>query len=310
MKRSFSLALALLIASPFAVAAEGFRVDMSFMDVINKYDVLNIGSLAVGEKGLVSLYGLKMCVDKGSLKVASISELDRSPSKYGYAFEVTRNPNDKVTVVFSRKGKMPDAEAVKDAVLRVVATSDCEEIIKEKIPLLSVDTFLGAKSLKNLVSQSSSAVTQSESKKELESSSSKTDEILNNWIVSETKSPIDDSPTVSMIKISESGDQTLILRCKENSTDAYIRTDDFLGEDSTNVTVRYDSNKAQKQKFSLSTNNKALFFSPAIANIKKMMKSKNVVIRYHTYSGTPNTVSFKMSDLKNKIKPLRNACHW
>ena len=113
-----------------------------------------------------------------------------------------------------------------------------------------------------------------------------------------------------MIKISESGDQTLILRCKENSTDAYIRTDDFLGEDSTNVTVRYDSNKAQKQKFSLSTNNKALFFSPAIANIKKMMKSKNVVIRYHTYSGTPNTVSFKMSDLKNKIKPLRNACHW
>jgi type VI secretion system VasI family protein len=313
MKNTYCLIFALLMASPFSVVAEGFKVDMPLMDIINKYDVLNIGSLAVGEKGLVSIYGLKICVDKGDLKVASITELDSSPSKYSYTFEVTRSPNDNVTVVFSRKGKTPDAEAVKDAVLRVVSASDCEEIKKEYIPLLSVGDFLGANSLSELVSQSNSTAIQSESNKEHESSSSEAAEILNNWIVSESKSPIDDSPTVSMMKVAEAGDQILVLRCKENTTDAYIKTDDFLGEDSTNVTVRYDSQKAQKaqkQKFSLSTNNKALFFSPAISNIKKMMKSKNIVIRYHTYSGTPNTVSFKMSDLKNKIKPLRAACHW
>jgi type VI secretion system VasI family protein len=310
MKNTRCLILALLMASPFSVVAEGFKVDMSLMDVINKYDVLNIGSLAVGEKGIVSIYGLKICVDKGSLKVASISELDSSPGKYSYAFEVTRNPNDNVTVVFSRKGKTPDAEAVKQAVLRVVAASDCEEIKKENIPLLSVATFLGANSLRSLVSQSNSTATQSESNKTMESSTSEATEILNNWIVSESKSPIDDSPTVSMMKMAESGEQILILRCKENTTDAYIKTDDFLGDDSTSVTVRYDSQKAQKQKFSLSTNNKALFFSPAISNIKKMMKSKTLVMRYHTYSGTPNTVLFNMNDLKNKIKPLRAACHW
>jgi len=133
---------------------------------------------------------------------------------------------------------------------------------------------------------------------------------MNDWIVSESKSPIDDSPTVTMFRIAESGGQSLVLRCKENTTDAYIRTDDFLGDDSTNVTVRYDSNKAQKLKLSLSTNNKALFFSPAITNIKQMLMSKKIIIRYHTYSGTPNTVAFNLDNLKEKIGLLNCTQNW
>ncbi len=310
MKNTLALMLALLSMTTPVIAAESFKVDMPLIDVINKFNVLNIGSLAVGEKGLVSIYGLNMCIDNGELKVSSISELDSSPSNYTYAFEVTRNPSDSVSVAFSRKGKTPDDEGVKQAVMRVVASPDCEEIKKEKIPLFSVTTYLGANSVKNLVSQTSSTAKQSQNTPETDNPESKLSDILNNWIVSESKSPIDDSPTVTMLRIAESGGQSLVLRCKENTTDAYIKTDEFLGDDSTNVTVRYDSNKAQQQKFSLSTDNKALFFSPAITNIKKMMESNVLVIRYHTYSGTPNTVTFELSKLKENIKSLRAACHW
>ncbi len=300
----------MLFLVPCLASGSDFRVDMSITDVMEKYKVLTIGSLAVGETGLVSIYGLRECIENGRLKVSSISELENSPSKYSYVFEVTRKPNDYLEIVFSTKGKTPDEEAVMDAAKIVAEASDCEALKKAKIPILSVSTFLGSESLKGVVAQSSPVIEKSENAGEPELKGSKIKSILSEWIVSESKSPIDDSPSVTMFKTSESGDQALVLRCKEDTTDAYIRTDEYLSNESTNVIVRYDSEKAEEQKFSLSTNNSALFFSPAILNIKKMLRSKQLVLRYTSYNGTPHTTTFKIGELSKQIQPLRAACHW
>jgi hypothetical protein len=44
------------------------------------------------------------------------------------------------------------------------------------------------------------------------------------WNVEQSKSPVDDSPQVTAHLVSDSGSETayLILRCKENKTDAYF----------------------------------------------------------------------------------------
>jgi len=290
-----------------ALAEESFKIDMSYIDVVESYDVLNIGKLAVGEVGLLSTWGFSVCNENGNLKISSLSELDPSPSEYGYAYEVTRNPNNSVSVVFSSKGKIPDEEGVQSSAMGISRAPDCEEYKKEKIPLFSITTFLGANSLKNIVPKVGAAEMKSQDaiKEKVLTSNVKDD-----WTVRESKSPIDDSPKVTLYKNGESGDQTLVLRCNENTTNAYISTSDYLGDESVNVTIRYDSNKAEDQKLSLSTDNKALFFSPSITSIKKMMASDMLVIRYQAYNGTTSTASFDVSNLKENIKPLRLACNW
>lgn len=310
MIRLITISAIFFLLIPRVCFAEGYKVDISTMEAIKHFNVLNIGSLAVGETGIVSIYGLKTCIENGELKIASISKLDTEPSKYSYDYEVTRHPNNELSVVFSKKGKNPDSAAVQQAVFEILYSSDCQKINFKGIPLFNVKSFLGSGSLSELLTNTGEIREKGVSETPAIPGSVKVSEAVSHWIVTESRSPIDDSPGVTMLKPAEDGEQMLVIRCRENKTDAYIRTDDFLGNDSTNVTVRFDDEKAKQQHFSLSTNNRALFFSPAIPNIKTMMKSEKVVIRYNTYNGTPKTVTFKLYGLPEKIVSLRKACHW
>src|SRR5690606_34291710 len=106
------------------------------------------------------------------------------------------------------------------------------------------------------------------------------------WMMLESKSPIDDSPSITLLKSAEQGNQALVIRCRENKTDAYILTENYLSDESENVLLRYDESKAESHKLSLSTDKKALFFNPAISNIKAIMAAKRIIVRYRIYNGT------------------------
>lgn len=311
MKRLLIIAAAIsFILFPLISLAEGFRVDISTMEAIKHLNILNIDSLAVGETGLVSIYKLGMCIENEELKIASITALDTEPSKYSYDYEVTRNPNNELNVVFSKKGKNPDSDAVQLAVLSILSSPDCQKFKDKGVPLFKVKSFLGSGSLSELIANTRAFSEQAVSEAPAIPGSSEVSEVKSDWVVNESKSPIDDSPSATILKFAEDGNQTLVIRCKEDKTDAYIVTYDFLGDESTSVIVRYDEEIARKQNFSLSTDSKALFFIPAISNIKTMMKAKKVVIRYNTYNGTFKTVTFKLDGLSEKITSLRKACHW
>jgi type VI secretion system VasI family protein len=310
MKRFLALAAISLTLCPPVNLAEGFKVDMSTMEAIEHLEVLNIGSLAVGETGLVSIYRLRTCTEKGELRILSTTELDTEPSEYSYDYEVTRHPNEELSVVLSKKGKKPDVEAVKRAALSIISSSDCRKIKEKGIPLLKVKSFLGSDSLSELLASIDKFAEQAVSETPAIPHSSKMSETVSDWIVIASKSPIDDSPSVMISRSAEIGEQTLVIRCAENKTDAYIITNDFLGDESKSVIVTYDGEKARKQQFLLSTNKRALFFSPAISDIKTMMKSKKVVIRYDTYNGMAKTVTFKLDGLSEKVASLRKACNW
>ena len=131
---------------------------------------------------------------------------------------------------------------------------------------------------------------------------------ISSWTIKESKSKIDDSPTVV---ISNKYDNThhLTLRCKENKTSVYLTTN-YLGHDNGKYILRFDKEKTKSYTGSSSTNNKAIFLKSPIKIIKKMLKSKDLIFRYSPYRKGTHTISFKIDDLKNKIQPLRKACRW
>lgn len=135
MKKIIISAIVFGTVSVIAFAnAEGFKSDISLHEAIKQFKILNIGSLAVGEKGLVPSYGLRTCIEKDIVKVSSYSELDTSPSKYSVDYEISKDANNTLSIIFSQKGKKASSEDVQDAVIKIASSSDCTENKKKIFP--------------------------------------------------------------------------------------------------------------------------------------------------------------------------------
>ena len=139
------------------------------------------------------------------------------------------------------------------------------------------------------------------------------------WILDKEISQIDDSVNVTLYLQSEDSIQTqfkqtvkpsLILRCSENKTNTYINWDIFLGIDSTQILLRLDKNKATNERWSISTNNKAVFANKDIPFIKNLMKHNKLLAQITPYGESPVMTTFDIRGLKDMIKPLRKACGW
>lgn len=139
------------------------------------------------------------------------------------------------------------------------------------------------------------------------------------WIVSESTSAIDDSKTVVMSLDAESSVgssykkslPTMILRCSENKTNAYINIGSFLGSDTIKVLNRLDKNKAKTKRWSISTDHKAIFAPGSdIKYIKSLIKHDKLLIQLTPYSESPIMTTFDIRGLKEAVVSLRNACHW
>lgn len=136
------------------------------------------------------------------------------------------------------------------------------------------------------------------------------------WVTNVTTNPIDDSKTVVLSLISESGQSTygmptsLSLRCKSNTTEAYIYWNDYLGSEA-DVTTRIGEGRAQTRKWSISTDNEATFFPGSdITFIKNLMQVNKFVAQVTPYNESPVTLVFNIEGLSKAIKPLRETCNW
>lgn len=137
------------------------------------------------------------------------------------------------------------------------------------------------------------------------------------WIVSEDTNPLDDSPIVVLANEAQSGrnsygrQPTLVLRCRNNTTEVYISWDEYLGSDSPLVTYRVGDGESWRSRWSLSTSNTAAFYPGShIALIREMMQSDRFVAQVTPYGESPITAVFDLSGLEQRITPLREACHW
>ena len=139
------------------------------------------------------------------------------------------------------------------------------------------------------------------------------------WVVTESKSPIDDSLTITMMIdasdtiVNHYGQvtiPTLVLRCSENKTSAYVDWGMFLGTDSIKVISRIDKQKAKTRYWYISTDYKAAFAPKNIAFIKSLFGHEKLLQQLTPYGDSPKTISFEIGGLKEAIKPLRKACGW
>jgi type VI secretion system protein VasI len=144
------------------------------------------------------------------------------------------------------------------------------------------------------------------------------------WQISESKSEMDDSDTVTLSLIAESPiagwpnqitTPHLIIRCQEHRTALIVYTgiapNPELGHFSTvTARIRLDDGPAQDNEVSESTDHKALFLPETVPFIKDLMLSHRMVFRFTPFSSPPAETTFALDGLAQAVKPVRKACHW
>jgi hypothetical protein len=99
-----------------------------------------------------------------------------------------------------------------------------------------------------------------------------------NWQIEESKSPTDGSPQVVAANLV--GDVVLILRCKEQTTEAAFSTQyNYLGYKSVDVQLRINDQSPIKQVWKASMNGRAAFAPDAVAFIQSLPYNGKLTIR-------------------------------
>ncbi|WP_225782110.1 type VI secretion system-associated protein TagO [Xenophilus sp. Marseille-Q4582] len=136
------------------------------------------------------------------------------------------------------------------------------------------------------------------------------------WSTSSDKDPLTDKPIFyAMLDADEGkgkygGPVSLIVRCKNNSTEAYVNWNSFLGSDGIAVTYRVDKDAAVKVKWSISTDHKASFIRNPIPLLKQIGDSSSFVVSLTPYSESPVTAIFNTSGGVAALADIRSACQW
>jgi type VI secretion system protein VasI len=109
---------------------------------------------------------------------------------------------------------------------------------------------------------------------------------------------------------------SLILRCKERETDAYVVTGmaarPVYGEtDKASVRVRFDDRPARQQHWNESTDNEALFSPQPIALIRSIAVAKTMQLEFTPFNSSPVIVRFDVSGLgDDRVSLLAKTCRW
>ena len=131
-----------------------------------------------------------------------------------------------------------------------------------------------------------------------------------NWSIDETKSPTDGSPRVVAANLV--GDTVLILRCKDQITEAAFSTKyNYLGSRTVDVQLRINDQNPIKQVWKASMDGRAAFAPDAVAFIQSLPDHGKLSIRTtRSNDGKIKEASFNLgavSEVRNKIA---KACDW
>ena len=142
------------------------------------------------------------------------------------------------------------------------------------------------------------------------------------WRVRKETSPIDDKTIVLLnldaeapIKGWPSKEEvpTLILRCKESRTEAYINTGmspQVEYGDGATARVRFDKERVTEIRMGKSTDGEALFFPEAIKIIKQMAQHEAMLFEFTPFNSSPTMTTFDLKGVAEALKPLRETCRW
>ena len=102
---------------------------------------------------------------------------------------------------------------------------------------------------------------------------------------------------------------SLGIRCNSNKTEMFISWNYYLGGDVW-VTARIGEEKAEKERWNLSSDKRSSFKLRPISMIKRLIKVDRYIAEVVPYNENPMTSIFNVRGLSEAIKPLRKDCGW
>jgi hypothetical protein len=130
-----------------------------------------------------------------------------------------------------------------------------------------------------------------------------------NWLINETKSPTDGSPQVVAANLV--GDTVLILRCKEQTTEAAFSTKyNYLSSRSVDVQLRINDQNPIKEVWKASIDGRAGFAPNAVAFIQSLPDNGKLLIRTTRSDGKVKEGSFNLGAVSEVRSKIAHACDW
>jgi hypothetical protein len=134
-----------------------------------------------------------------------------------------------------------------------------------------------------------------------------------NWTVVAKKSEMDGLTTISLVaRSSDVNSRALIIECMTGKPTVLIDLGDIFTqpelESGHAVRVKFDDDRAERQRWSGSTDNRGLFSRAPGALLRKMLSAHRLLIEYTPFEETTRITSFDLSELNQTITPFRRAC--
>jgi hypothetical protein len=130
-----------------------------------------------------------------------------------------------------------------------------------------------------------------------------------NWQIEESKSPADGSAQVVAANLV--GDTVLILRCKDQITEAAFSTKyNYLGSRSVDVTLRINDDKPFKQVWKASMDGRAAFASDAVEFIRMLPDNAKLFVRTSRADGKTKEANFNLGNVSDIKAKIAHACAW
>ena len=131
-----------------------------------------------------------------------------------------------------------------------------------------------------------------------------------NWSIDETKSPTDGSTQVVAANLV--GDTVLILRCKEQTTEAAFSTkSNYLGYKSVDVQLRINDQNPIKEVWKASMDGRAAFAPDAIAFIQSLPDNGKLSIKTtRSTDGKVKEGKFDLGAVSEVRRKIAKACDW
>lgn len=150
-----------------------------------------------------------------------------------------------------------------------------------------------------------------------------TPQVGGKWQYSEGRSPMDDSKTVVLALLAENQIEgwlarerpTLIVRCRENETDAYISvgmpSSVEFGETSRHtVRVRLDDQDAVTEMWSQSTDTEALFSPRPVPLARQIAAAERLRFGFTPFNADPVVVEFDLRGFEEHVGTVAETCNW
>lgn len=143
------------------------------------------------------------------------------------------------------------------------------------------------------------------------------------WRTSTDRSQMDDSTGATLSLSAENEIEgwlkkqvpTLIVRCREKSTDVYIVTGmapavESGDHDRASVRIRFDDANATVQQWNKSTDSEALFSRNAIPTARALAKAETLRFQFTPFNASPVIATFDVEGLAHHLPEVASKCGW